>query len=75
MHISEFRRVMLDYEKRARDRKPERLDAGLADTPWNIQVIEELCMDLIARNNKLAADVDELNSIISPAEPAKSLTK
>ena len=74
MEITEFRRRMIEYEKRARDRQPERV--GLHDdTPWYSCVIEEMCIDMIERianaEKKVAeaeTKVHALEAILSPEE-------
>ena len=65
MKITEFRRLMLDYEAKARDRKAERLDAN-DDTPWYNQVIEEFCIDIIEREKALASRIDQLEAMLIP---------
>lgn len=52
MVLTEFWKRRLEYEKRARARHHERLNAG-DDTPWNAQVLEEMLIDLIERTEAL----------------------
>ena len=69
MTISEFFKLRTGYEARARARREERQNVG-DDTSWQIQILEEMVIDLIARVDKLQAIHDELYGVTSAKTPA-----
>lgn len=48
MQLTEFRQKLIEYEQKARVRKPERLN-NRDDTPWNECVIQEMLMDVMEK--------------------------
>jgi hypothetical protein len=76
MKISEFARMRVKYEEKARARAPERIDHGSMDTLWGLQVIEEMLIDMFEQRDKdkqeFEAFRDEVRGVLFPepvAEP------
>lgn len=63
MALSEFTKVRTQFEAKARDRKEERLNAG-DDTPWYIQVLEEMVMGVLVENAELREKVAKLQALL-----------
>lgn len=72
MPMSEFYKRRSVYEKRARDRMEERLNHQDADVPYPFRLLEEMVMDLLKRQEALAAEVDDR---LSKVEDLLAITK
>lgn len=53
MTVKDFIKRRTKYMEATRARKEERINAGEYDTPFQVQVLEEMIMDLIVRLEKV----------------------
>lgn len=63
MTLSEFALWRKQFEAKARARAEERLNAG-DDTPWFIQVLEEMAMSVLQENVELRDKIKKLQALL-----------
>ena len=63
MTLSEFALWRKQFEAKARARTEERLNAG-DDTPWFIQVLEEMVISVLQENVELQEKIKKLQALL-----------
>lgn len=62
--LTDFLKIRRVYEKKAVDRMPERLDAGMSDVGWDERVRDEIEIDLLETVGSLSARLKVLEEMI-----------
>ena len=62
--LTDFLRIRRVYEKKAVDRMPERIDAGMSDVGWDERVRDEIEIDLLETIGDLRTRVKALEEMI-----------
>ncbi len=65
--LRDFIKFRVKYDKRARERMPERIDAGLAgDSTFEFWVVEEMLMDAFTRIEAQEHEIKALKDLLNP---------